>query len=126
MGAITPQEPMGFFIGTTGAGMTQKWSHHTYELRLWQHIQGLHRFKPEEGKCTSAPTSNQEAVCSWYPLAKENPAFSNGVSLGIIATLQGWLTQNELISIFVDFFSDFVLFRHSLPIIGLLLVYSCF
>jgi hypothetical protein len=36
-----------------------------------------------------APTSDQEAICNWHLLAKENLVFSTGISQGIITVSQG-------------------------------------
>lgn len=59
-------------------------------------------------KWTWVPTSNQEAFWNWYPLAKKNFIFSNGVSLVIyradIMLRNVWPTQNKRHAIFVNFF----------------------
>lgn len=58
-----------FWIHRTGAHMNSE--------SPWQHAQGLHRFHParwgpgtESSEWTWACTSNPEAICSWYALAK--------------------------------------------------------
>jgi len=56
----------------------------------------MHRLKQEKnplrrGRGHKNPTSNQEAICSWYLLGKGKSTFSNGTPLGMSTTIQGRL-----------------------------------
>lgn len=48
-----------------------------------------------EGAQHKVPPPNQEVICNWQLLGKENPVFFNGGWLHITIMFQGWLYAQE-------------------------------